>query len=226
MSDSITFKPEEGVGTPPYSPPEGTWFISRDGGIQIDGDWVAQDSWTANYRYPRFGEGNRPYWFRSDVCTVAAWPTIRIAIYGQRKGGKLRPYRFFGRISFLTASINLSNWRSGSYCKSLVDATRRAKKLVDDNGLLEQVVKQAYQRNRVTCISKAGSNGEAIPYLSYFGEYLPTTDGSMPTGDYLMLVGRDYHTPMKNSRRVVKIDTWGSGPSRVEFIVSKDNLWV
>ena len=185
----------------------GDWWISRDGSIDMWGEWEPSCSWSG---YRRLSD---------DLV-------YRIRVCGAIKNGRCKPSRWSSELDFngMTFSIKTSH----PSCASVKNASQLA-----DKSLTLEVFKRASSyfysqgRKNVRCVAKKG-DGMFTPYLSHFGAVKwvrhynsGRVDRLHPTGEYLV-ASRNWRSgePQYSS---LNLGHWGYGGGGTEEVF---NHWL
>jgi hypothetical protein len=152
---------------------EGEWIVGRDGGYDLDGEWVLGQSWAASRV------------LRSSYALELA-VQVKVHIWGKRgRKRRLRPFGWAAHLELHPAMVEVG--RAG--CKSVADALRQVDRL-DLTALCNAVTRQAYIQQR-KCVFRLepGSNprwvGSWVPWLTTFS--MLAEHKSWPDGSYFIV---------------------------------------
>lgn len=127
------------------------WFVWRNGGIDIDGEWQPSDSWSATKEI-----------LPGVVCRVSI-----LGEYCARRFG-LSAYRWYGTLSVHGWGYEIKS--SHPSCKSVKDALRYADRELTSDFVCASLRHFYRAKSRATCIDKIDKSGERTPFLTWLGE--------------------------------------------------------
>lgn len=126
------------------------WYVYRNGGIDVDGEWQPSDSWSA-------------------TKTILPGVVHRVDIVGTYRENRfgLVARRWFGQ-------LDIRGWKYGiksshPSCKSVRDALRYADRDLTDEVVYSKLRHFYRTKERATCIVRIDKNGNQTPFLSWLG---------------------------------------------------------
>jgi hypothetical protein len=139
--------------------PSPRWIITRNGGTDLNGEWIAGSSWTARKNLSPMGPLNTPT------------PHLVLDIYGTRdrpRGMKLRPARWSLHLEWGSARHDFGErgrWRS---CRSIVDAWKKADHLFETSSAWVDFRREVYSPRDAECVFRKTDEGWT-PFLTRLG---------------------------------------------------------